>query len=263
MTDILGLTVRDIQIFVLLLTRIGTVFTMAPVFGNASVSPQLKAAITLVVTMVLFPVADHAHVVDMGNTALGFVPYVVSELAVGLAIGFGIRLFFYAVEFAGFLMGQEIGISVAQMFDPEFGQVPVVAQFFVIFTTILFLTADMHHWVLESFWDSYRFVPMGAADFQGPFFDHLIRMTAQVITIGFTIAGPVFACMFLITIILGILARVLPTLNIFMVGFSAKTLAGFFVMFLFAEMYAVAFGKLFGAFRGDVDTLIRLLGHGA
>jgi flagellar biosynthetic protein FliR len=263
MTDLLGFTVRDIQVFVLLLTRIGTVFTTAPVFGSVAVEPKIKAAISLVITMLLFPLANKAYVGDIGNTLWGFLPLVLSEFLIGFAIGFGARLFFQAVEFAGFLFSQEIGLSVAQMFDPEFGQVPVLAQFFVLFTSVLFLTADLHHWMLQSFWDSYQFVPLASVDFKGPFFDHLIRMSAQVIMIGFTIAGPVYACMFLVTIVLGILSRVLPTLNIFMVGFSAKTIAGLYVLFLFVEIYAMAFGKLFGGFRNDVEILIRLMGPGA
>jgi flagellar biosynthetic protein FliR len=262
MTDLLGFTIRDIQVFVLLLTRIGTVFTVAPIFGSPTVEPKIKAAITLVITMVLFPLADKTHVGDLGNTMWGFLPLVVSEFFIGFAIGFGCRLFFQAIEFAGFLFSQEIGLSVAQMFNPEFGQIPVLAQFFVLFTSVLFLSADMHHWMLQSFWDSYRAVPLASVDFKGPFFDHFVRMTAQVLTVGFTIAGPVYACMFLITIVLGIMARVLPTLNIFMVGFSAKTMAGLFVLYLFVEIYAVAFGKLFGGFRNDVETLIRLMGPG-
>jgi len=263
MTDLLGFTVRDIQIFVLLLTRIGTVFTIAPIFGNITVDMRIKAAIALVITMVLFPLADKSHVGELGNTAWGFLPLVFSEFLVGFAIGFGIRLFFQAVEFAGFLFSQEIGLSVAQMFDPEFGQIPVLAQFFVLFTSVLFLSADLHHWMLQAFWDSYQYVPLASVNFSGQFTEHLIRMSAQVITVGFTIAGPVFACMFLVTTVLGIMSRVLPTLNIFMVGFSAKTMIGFFVLFLFIELYALAFGKLFSGFRVDVETLIRLMGPGA
>lgn len=259
MVDIFGFTIVDLQVFVLILVRSATFFVAAPIFGGANVEYKLKAAISFIFALLLFNVVDHSTVV-IPESIFGLVPMIIKEFMAGAIAGFAAGIIFLSLQISGSIIARQMGLGMANMMDPETQiQTPVLGQFFSIWATLLFLIVDGHHWLLRIIVNSYDLVPLSKFHMTPGFYEKLISLTGGVIVMGFKIAAPVFVCMLLLTSILGILARAVPSMNIFAVGLPMKLFAGYLILLIFVEVYTGVFLKMLNQFQADVETLVSLL----
>lgn len=259
MPDLLGLSIVDIQFFILILVRVSTLFVVAPLYSSALIDRKLKVAISLLISLLLFNVVDKS-VIIMPDTLMGMIPLITKEFMVGIIIGFAAGLIFQAIQLAGRLIGRQMGIAMANVLDPDSQQqVPVVGQYLTSFATILFLLIDGHHWLIKSFVGTYDVVPLSGFKMTPLFYEKIISMTGNVFVMGIKISAPIYVGMLLLTVILGVMARAVQSMNIFAVGFPIKLLSGMLLLLLFVEVYAAIFIRALTQFQMDVDTLIYML----
>ena len=251
--------VTQFVLFLMLLARIGSLLIVAPVLGHQSIPAVVKIALALFLSFVLYPLAaQKAPTMDLQLISLVIVA--LKEVFVGLLLGFATGLIFDGVRVAGELMGFDLGLSMATLFDPDSGQnSPVLSEFLVMVMTIVFLLINGHHFVLQGLEVSYTVVPVGGFTFNALLSQKLIGLTGGIFTVGVQLAAPVMVTSFLVNIAMGVLARVAPQINVFIVNLPIKIFVGLVVLMTVGPVMIYVFKKMLTGFESNVLELIRVM----
>jgi len=255
----MGLSLEQFQIFFLVFLRISTMVFLLPVFGYHGVPSQVKIGLSLVLALALFPGVRATPILIPPGLPL-FVAMIAKEMLAGALIGFVALLVFWGVQTAGGVAGFQMGFGIARVFDPQLQtQVPLVSQFQYLLALMIFLLINGHHVLLQGLSKSFDLIPLLGVRFSGPLGTELIKMTGQLFEVAVKISAPVIVTLLLTDIGLGILARTLPQMNVFIVGFPVKIGMGLIALFLSLPFFAYVLGKLFGDLERDVALILRLL----
>lgn len=226
-------TYSDLEFFLFVLVRISAFFVSAPFFSINSAPRRYRAALAVVISILLFSVLPD-HDVPKYGSIIGFEILVLKEAISGLIIGFGANLATFIVSLAGKIADMEIGLSMVQIFDPmtkeSTGFTGTVFQYGIML--IMFIT-NLHHYVLRAFIESYTLIPIGGVHLNS---DKIITVVISFLTdyveIAFMFCLPVMAAIMLLNCVLGILAKVAPQMNMFAVGIQLKMFVGFSVLII-------------------------------
>lgn len=252
----LEISVLQFVLFVMIFLRISAMLVVAPLFGHQAVPLQVKVGISLFLAYVLFPLLSsyHQHI-DVHYVALFLMA--LKEIILGVLVGFLLHLLFVGFRYAGELMAYTMGVSTAQMFDPENSQqTPVLGEFFYLFALLLFLVIDGHHFVLQSLFLLFKKVPVGEFVLAEPVMQSLISLTGLVFVVAVKIAAPVLIAGFLTYFGLSVLARVMPQANILVVGFPITITVGMLLLVASVPLTAVVFKKMLNVFETGITQLI-------
>jgi flagellar biosynthesis protein FliR len=244
---------------ILIFVRVTSLLVLAPGFGHAAVPPAVKVALGIFLAFVLYPVVAAGHP-DVDLRLGSLVILALKEAAVGLTIGFACGLVFEGVRIAGDLMGFDLGLSLAMLYDPQNGvSNNIVAQLLSLSALMVFFILNGHHFVLEALHVSYSTVPLGTFHMNPVLLDGIAGMTGMTLVVGVKLAAPVIVTSFLINIALAVLARVAPQINIFFVTVSLKTGAGIFVLMASAPMVIAVFRKLLLSFEDGILDIVKAM----
>lgn len=246
----------------LIFCRMTGFFVTAPVFSmRNSVPPQFRIGIAAAVTLLVFFASGADRPIPLDGN---YVIFVVRESLIGVLLGFIVYLFMTVVQIAGSFIDMQMGFGIANVIDPMSGaQSPVFGSFKFLIAMLLFLTLDGHHYLLMGVMDSYAEIPLDnsffAAVAAGTPTELLTRSLSTAFTIAFQMAAPVVACMFLIDIALGILAKTAPQFNIFVVGIPLKIFVGLLLVLLLTAGFAALFQSLFHTMFEHLFAMLRAL----
>jgi flagellar biosynthetic protein FliR len=251
--------IAQFMLFIVILARIGGMMVMAPILGASAVPLQVRVGLTIFMALVMFPMlSSQAPAMDMAMLPL--VVLVIKEFIVGLMIGFASSLVFVGIRFGGYLVAFEIGLSFAQTIDPEMGSSSaIISETFYIFAVLIFFLLDGHHYVIQATALSYGTVGIGGIKLSTFLSDKIVSMTVQIFILGLKLAAPVMVSMFLANISFGILARVMPQLNIFAVIFPFKIGLGIFILMATAPLYVYALKKVLFSLQEDLIQLVKMM----
>lgn len=239
------------------LLRVGAVLMAAPLVGTRAVPVRARMMLAITLAMALAPMlpAPPAASVD-ALTVLN----VAREIAVGIALGFVLRLAFEAGAFAGELVSQGMALSFAQMADPLRGGASsgVVGQWFYIALGLLFFALDGHLMLVGLIADSYRLLPVGAplAD-AGRVAAAVPAFLPVVLAAGVVIALPVMVAMLVVNLAFGVLSRAAPALNPIQIGLPAALVIGLFLLTVLTGELAGPAKQLFDAAFGHAGGILR------
>ena len=231
----MSFTVEYVEYMLLILARIGTMMYIVPFFGHTDIPRKTKFFIAFFLSLIVLNMVDYQSVTYDG--LLGYSILIVKEGLTGLLIGMGAGVSMYILSFSGHMLDMEIGFAMAMEMDPTTRVQTTISS--TIFTTIfmlLFLASDMHYFLLDALFDSYKLIPVGKAVFNPLLYNIYLEYMVDYFVIGFRIILPVFACILTINVILGILAKVAPQLNMFVVGMQVKVFVGLFLLFVLMNM---------------------------
>ncbi|MEW5794873.1 MAG: flagellar biosynthetic protein FliR [Candidatus Zixiibacteriota bacterium] len=260
MFDFIHYGAAQLQVFLLLIIRASGLFLAAPVFSHRAVPVQLKVGLVVLLAVVTMP-AVAALQVEPAQSLAELATLVLRELMVGLLIGFAFRLLFQAAELAGSLAGYQVGLAISSAFDPNVGEeVGAFGRYWILVATLVFLTINGHHLVIRAFNDSYRVIPPGQMQVVDTTADLLMRHTAYVLVLAIKIAAPVLVTLVLMDVALGTVSRVMPTMNIFIVGFPLKIGFGLLVVAMSLPILAYVLEKSTGYFDNAVHELLASMG---
>ncbi|MGD2062965.1 MAG: flagellar biosynthetic protein FliR [Nitrospirota bacterium] len=245
------------QRFVLVLARVAGVVGLAPVLGGGNVPRAVKAGLALSMTVLLAPRAAlptfHGGLPEL-TVAIG------GEVLVGALVAFVIVAMFAVVQLAGQSIGIQMGFAAASQFDPASqSNSVVVAQFQFIVATLLFFALDGHHRAIEALAVSFSRVPLLHAQLSGGVMSLIVAVTAGVFVAAISIAAPVIAAMLLTNLGLGILARTLPQMNVFMVAFPLQITVGLLGLGITLPLLAWWMGHGVGDLSEQFGYLLRHL----
>lgn len=244
--DIQLIPVEQFQTFLVVTSRIAGFIGAVPVIASAQTPGRVKTAMTVAISLALFPVMADAVPKEVSFAPLPFLLLMISELLLGLLLGLVARLIFTAVEFGATVIGYQMGFAAANVFDPQSErQVALISQFQNVFAILIFLAIDGHHLFLRTAVMSYQLLPPGQIDFSGQAVPFLMELASHMFSIGVQFSAPVLAVLLLSGLILGIFARVFPQLNVFLLSFPINIGAAFIVIALTLSMVSVLIRREF------------------
>jgi len=226
--EILTLSPEQFKSFVLILIRISIVLFMFPILGSGIWPNLVKAGLALTITIILFPVVQPDPAL-FPETILGAVHLIFSELILGLTIGLTLRLFFTAVQLAGQLVGFQMGFAIANVLDPESGgQGPILAQMGYWVAVLIFLLLNGHHVLLETLADSFAVIKVGSLGLSDGLFHKMLELSGDMFTMAVKLGAPAIAALLMMSAAFGIVAKVVPQMNILIAAFPVKIVVGLF-----------------------------------
>lgn len=245
------------EYYLLVLVRIASFVAVAPFFGLSSVPTRVKAGFSAVLA-ILIAQAVPGQVTYDGMLEYGII--VAKEALTGLFIGMAANCCTYIIGFAGQLMDMQIGLSMAQEYNPlTRTQESVTGNLYYYSIMLLLLISDLYHYIIKAIADTYTLIPVNAQVFQWEYLvNGMVRFITDMLVIGFRITLPVFACCMIMNCILGIMAKVAPQMNMFSVGIQLKIFAGFAVLIVIVFLLPRA-ATLIG---DEIKTMLRVMVKG-
>jgi flagellar biosynthetic protein FliR len=257
--DIQLIPVEQFQTFLVVTSRVAGFIGAIPVFFSAQTPGRIKTALVFVISLTLFPI--------MGKfvTTVSFIPtefglLVISEVLLGMLLGLIARLVFTAVEFGATVIGFQMGFAAANVFDPQGErQVALLSQFQNVFAILIFLAINGHHLFLYTAVRSYELLPPGKLNLSGEAIPYLMELASHMFIIGVQFSAPVLAILLLSGLILGILARVFPQLNVFLLSFPVNIGTGFVVIALTLNLGLTVIRREFDTLAERFVTMLNYL----
>jgi len=261
--DQLPFTLDTVELFLMMLTRVLTIVMLVPIFGSYSIPPQLKVALSLILTVLLFAAMPQAHAAPAasGYSSAMLVLLIIKELLIGLAVGFTSIFLFAAVNFAARLVDVEMGFGMVELIDPmSEEQITVMGQLWIVVFTIILLLINGHYFFLLAIQKSFEVIPVFGLSYQaGGIASHLSGMVATIFVIAIKMSAPVYVALILTEMALGVVARTVPQINIFFVGLPLKILVGIASTVIAFPMLAMLFRKIFERLIQDIWSVLYLM----
>ncbi len=238
--------------FMLVFARIGTMVMLLPGLGELTVSPRVRLTIALTLTAVLMPLHRTAYQVDL--RAFGPVLMMLGhELLVGCVLGLIARLTIAALQIAGAVVAQQVGLGFVTAVDPTQGQQgAIVGNFLAVLGITMIFATDLHHLLIAALNDSYVLFRPGEVPLVGDIAGVVTGTVASAFRIGVQLAAPFLVFGLLFNLGLGVLSRLMPQMQVFFVGMPLAILVGFLILFL-------VLGAMMSAFLGHVEGVLHLL----
>jgi flagellar biosynthetic protein FliR len=215
----------QVALFIWPLMRISAMFVSVPLFSIRAVPARVRLILSVAITLVIMPLLPPLPTVEMFSYT-GFM-MALMQVMIGLTSGFILQLVFAAVVFAGQGIALSMGLGFSMMVDPQNGQqVPVIAQFYTVTTTLIFISLDGHLLLIQMLLDSFKTIPIGIDGIDKAGIWSILAWSSRMFAGGLLLSMPVMASLLLVNVIFGVAARAAPQLQIFTVGFPVTLMLG-------------------------------------
>lgn len=233
----LSFSMLELEYFLLVFMRVASFVFVVPFFSTRGIPNNVKIAFSVFLAYVMYNFGPE-HVYPEYNTMLGFSAVVLKEVSVGLLIGLAAQMCTSIVLFAGRIIDMEVGLSMANVFDPTTNEQASITGAMLQYGVLLILyTTGLHRFLLKALMETFILVPINGININtDKLLIELIAFLSDYIVIGFRICLPVFASITLMNIVLGLLAKLAPQMNMFTVGIQLKLLMGLSVIMVMAVL---------------------------
>jgi len=216
---------RYIYNFLFILLRAGIVVSLFPFFDSKNFPAQFKIGFIIAIALILTPIVE----LDISKTGIPLI--VMREVVVGIILGLTARFIFLAVEMAGQMVSNAMGLSIATIFNPELGQSTEIARLYGMIAILIFLAMDAHHDLIQVFVKSYEWLPEGKININN-LIPEIISVSGKIFIIALKISAPVVIAMLISSLLLGFIYKAAPQMNIFFVGYPVYIFVGFIVILI-------------------------------
>lgn len=256
--DIVNYGSEKIQIFVLLMMRTGGLMVTAPIFSHRSIPKRLTISMTLGLTIVLMPLFMDAALPQVQNLT-GLLILCAKEIFIGLIFGLLFTIIFLGVKLAGSIVGYQIGFAMVNVMDPESSsQVSIISEFWYLIAVLVFLMLNGHHIIITGLFQSFQVLPLGLTAPSGSIGEWFMKYSMFTFVLALKFAAPVIMTVFLIEVSMGILARTMPQMNIFIVGFPLKIFTGLLMISMSLPVFAYVLKKVCLNLDNELEYLMSL-----
>ena len=243
----------------LIFLRVAAIIFSAPVLDTATIPVVFKAGLAFAVSILLLPVVNAVVTVQDLNL-IAFVIGVVSEIAIGVTIGLSVKLLFTGIQLAGQIAGFQMGFAVANVVDPATSaQIPILAQFYNLTAMLVFLSINAHHMFFSALVDSYKILPPLSMQISPQLVGMMMQLAANMFVVAIKVGAPLIAVMLVISVGLGLVARTVPQIHIFIVAMPLKILIGLVFMIMVTPYLTAYLIDLFSSYPATLFDLIRLM----
>ena len=239
-------------LFTLVLARVSGLVMTAPVFGAREIPMAVRGLLAFSLALLITP-AQLGTTVDYPGTTINYLVFIGAEMVIGLALGLGIVILFGGIQVTGQIIAQMSGIALADVFNPTFDtEVPVFSQLIYYVAMAVFVTIGGHRKLMDAMLASFASIPIGGSKVPDSLAGSLVTLLSQSFELGIRAGAPAMVALLLATVVMGIISRALPQLNILAVGFGVNSLVTFGTLIL-------SLGVMAWLFQQHVDPTIELI----
>lgn len=248
----------DIQYFLLILIRIATFIWIAPGFSNKQIHTQAKLVFSIGLSLAVFNVI----VVPGEVLTLGlYVVLILKELLVGMAIGYITLLFFSAIEMAGNFVDFQVGFSMSMSFDPALGvSASNYGRLYYWIALIIFFLSDVHHHIIRTLVKSFDYISILQVEFPHIGVEGFVRIFVQMFEVALNLAFPLIVIALSSEIVLALLSRTVPQINVLILGMPMKILLSVIFMYIFLPLLGENITSLFPQMIETLNDFIQSIG---
>lgn len=238
----INVSLEQIQAMMLIFLRIMALLMYLPLFENRQVPLGFKAGLAVALSFLMFPkLSPFLPAIPFKPLAFGI--GVAGELLIGITLGLAVRLFFTGVQLAGQLAGFQMSLTVANVLDPiSNSQISIIAEINNIVTMLVFLAINAHHSLILALMESFRRLPPLSVRLNQGVGEYILQLGGGIFVTALQVGAPLIVTMMIASVALGLMARTVPQMNVFMVAMPAKILIGFVIMAV-SMPYLVAYLK--------------------
>ncbi len=221
---------KAVGTFLIAMVRFTGFFINMPAYGEGIVPMRIKAGLSGLCALIVLPHLLKTQLLpDLGIFEYGLM--IVKELVMGITLGFVVLTTIDALRFGGEIIGMQIGFSFVQVVNPESNRgEAIVPEFFQVVAVLMFLFLGGHIIILQAFAQSFELVPLAGIIISGGIVNTVVHLTGTIFFLGLQISMPLIGIILLGDVALGIIARTVPRMNIFQVGFPIKILLGLWAL---------------------------------
>jgi len=214
--------------FVLVFFRLAGMMLFAPLFGSSRIPRRVRALLVLVLALGVTPGVGRAVLPD---NAWELAMAIGGEMAFGLAMGMALSLVFVAAQWAGEMIGQQMGLNLSEVFDPQFGSSgSVLGELYFMLTLVVFLLIDGHHAMLKGVHDSFASLPLLTVGVDRGVFDTVIGLLGGATVLAIRLAAPMLVTMLIVDLVLGLIGRTMPQMNVMSAGLTLRSVVGMVIV---------------------------------
>jgi flagellar biosynthesis protein FliR len=249
----------DITNWLMVFLRVSAMLSVFPVFSATNFPVQLRLALGALVSALICPVVP-ANVAQSADI-WGLVGAMALEVGIGLALGFASRMIFFALDIAGAIISTEIGLQLPTSLNPMSGsQTNTTGSILYYLAAMLWLSLDMHHWMLVALQRTYTFLPVGGGHMTGALATDMIQRTSQVFVIALQLSAPIMAVSFIISLVYSVLGRAIPQMNVFQDSFAVRIIVGLSIFGLTMQLMSQHIINYLRRLPEDVLQVAQILG---
>jgi flagellar biosynthesis protein FliR len=251
------LLIDKFELFIIILVRMMSLFVVFPFYGDRGTPMAAKAALALGMAYLVFPmvvVRDFA----LPTSLPGMVVAMAGETMVGLTMGFAVKLVLGAVDIAGSFIGFQMGFAIVNVVDPSGAQVSLIARFQELVGTMLIFGLSLDHLFIAGLFDSYKVVPPLGFHLTAGGLRFMIDQSVHMWVIAVKIAAPVMVALFAVNAAMGLIARSVPQMNVFVVGFPVTIGGGLILLGLTMPIFAQTFIRFIQGLSPVMDRILLL-----
>lgn len=253
-----------VQVFVLVVFRVAGMMIFTPLFGSARIPKRIRTLLCVAIAACLVPGVERPS--DLPDNTWQLALGIGGEMMFGLAMGMILSFTFIATQWAGEMIGQQMGLNLSEVFDPQFGsQGSVVGEMYFMLTLVIFLAVNGHHAVILGIRESFGTLPLLAAVVDHGILDILVGLLFGATNLAIQLAAPMLLTMLVLDLALGLLGKTMPQLNVMTAGMSMRSAVGMVVLILgLALSSRVIEDAMLGCIESFYDTCLYGIGvsHG-
>jgi flagellar biosynthetic protein FliR len=249
---------EQIELFFLVLLRVSTIVVMIPILGDSTTPVRVKGGLAIIITVLVLPFVGHPAAGADDFFTLGL--RMGGEVLIGIALGFAARLAFAGIRMAGDLVGFQMGFSIINVIDPlTSDQVSVIAEIQYLFAGLLFLGVNGHHMLIQAISESYTVLPVLGFHMTGALAQSLVELSRNLFVIAVKISAPIVVALLFANLGLGLIARTVPQMNVFIVGIPLQIAIGLIGVGLTIPLFLQIASGIFSNLPAEMGLLLRAM----
>jgi flagellar biosynthesis protein FliR len=239
-------------LFTLVLARVGGLTMTAPIYGTQEVPLRVRMVLMAALAMLIMPSQWGATVQYPGN-AIHYLVILGSEAMIGACLGLGVLILIHGMTLAGELVGQASGLRLADVFDPALDEnVPLFSRLLFLLSVAVFVCLGGHRLVMAGLLETFRTIPPGSGGFSPSLAEGFVTLVSQSFSLGIRAAAPAVTALVAATLILGLVGRTLPQLNVLSLGFGLSAM-------LACAVLAISLGAAAWAFQDQIQPAVEAI----
>ena len=250
--------INQLELFFLVFFRISAMLMTIPFFNSRNIPLLFKVGLAVCMSVLMIPLLEGTQLI-MTQSILALMLSLIGEIAIGVIIGLAVQMIFTAVQMAGQLVGFQMSFAIANVVDPAGGnQVPLLSQFTNVLAMLLFLATNAHHLLLRTLTESFQLIPPLGFHYRQAMVEQIMVLAGNMFVVAIKLGAPIIIVLLLTSVAMGLMARTVPQMHVFIVAMPLKIAVGFIFLGLAMPYMSAFLGQLFNASGTEIMSLLKL-----